>query len=181
MIKTMSSILSGILLGVLLTVFCLAFGFFPLSPSNFRSSSTLPPSASNTSHDLLLTISIDKPLYHMGDVMYVTLKLTNINSEKMMHITYFTSQKFDFEILDKEGNVVYKWSKGRMFSQVVTSMILDPGESIEQSFSITLEGPPKQPQLVPGNYKIVGMTVRFLLDDKRIQIKTPEIEFRIKG
>ena len=176
MIKIVSSTVLGILIGVLLSMGLLTFNLFPYHPSTSAS----PPSSSNSFDDLLLTITIDKPLYHMGDVMHVTLKLTNTNPEKLMHITYSTSQKFDLEILSEDGLVVYKWSKGRVFAQVITSITLNPGETIEQSFSITLEGPPKQPQMVPGTYKIVGMTVQFLLDDERVQIKTPEIEFRIK-
>ena len=61
--------------------------------------------------------------------LQMTLSVLN-NTGKAITIHHSNGQLFDFEILDKSGNKLYRWSDGRMFSMIVTTTEIKPNEEI---------------------------------------------------
>lgn len=59
--------------------------------------------------------------------LVMTLTILN-NTENTVTIDYSSAQQFDFQILDKDGAELYRWSDGRMFSAVLTTTELAPGK-----------------------------------------------------
>jgi intracellular proteinase inhibitor BsuPI len=72
-------------------------------------------------------------------------------------LTFATGQVYDLEIRDDQGSVVYLWSKGKVFPQVVTTVQvqyekefaltaplahLRPGKYVVKAW-LLLEGPPR--------------------------------------
>jgi hypothetical protein len=71
-----------------------------------------------------------------------------------------TSQKFDYVIKDKNGKVVYQYSKNHMFMQVLSSIRLKQGDTYKQD--ILVNG------LEPGTYELeVWLTAKGETEDYR--------------
>lgn len=82
-------------------------------------------------------------------------------------LEFTTSQQYDYEITDKNNEVVYRFSDGRSFMQVLRDVTLEPGE--EMTFDIEL------PELEPGDYTLtMYITARELPHSKQ------SIEFTVK-
>ena len=64
-----------------------------------------------------------------------------------VELTFRTGQIADVAVTESDEEV-WRWSDGRMFTQVITSRALDPGETIEQEF--VWEDPPS------GEYQAVA-------------------------
>lgn len=56
-----------------------------------------------------------------------TVALKNNGSEKA-EFTFMTGQKFEIEVKDLTGRNVYVYSRDRMFTQAIETIILEPGE-----------------------------------------------------
>jgi hypothetical protein len=68
--------------------------------------------------------------------LQMTLSILN-NTGKAITIQHSNGQIFDFEILDKSGNKLYRWSDGRMFSMIAATTEIKPNEEI--TFSDVLD------------------------------------------
>jgi hypothetical protein len=68
--------------------------------------------------------------------LQMTLSILN-NTGKTITIHHSSEQIFDFEILDKSGNELYRWSDGRMFSMIAATTEIKPNEEI--AFSDVLD------------------------------------------
>lgn len=62
-----------------------------------------------------------------GDEVTIILDLINTGSEPLT-LQFPTAQRFDFEVIEIQRSI-WKWSDGRMFAQVVSTLTLAPGES----------------------------------------------------
>ncbi|GBD33450.1 hypothetical protein HRbin33_02441 [bacterium HR33] len=82
-----------------------------------------------------------------GDARAI-LTVTNSGAQ-VAQLVFPTSQRYDFVLLDLRGNQLWRWSAGRMFTQVITSDSLAAGASVvyEESFTVPSE---------PGQYRMVG-------------------------
>ncbi|MFW5992319.1 MAG: BsuPI-related putative proteinase inhibitor [Halanaerobiaceae bacterium] len=89
-------------------------------------------SQSEVEEDIMLTLKLEKDTFESGENIEGKLVLEN-KSDEPRNFTFSSSQKYDFIIEDKEGKQVKKWSDGRMFAQVITEMMLEPGT--EKSFT----------------------------------------------
>lgn len=70
----------------------------------------------------------------------LNMKLTITNGTvKTFTINHPTRQKYDFEILDKKSNVIYRWSTDKCFACVLTDTVIQPGQSVEFSYTLTDE------------------------------------------
>ncbi|HEC87112.1 MAG TPA: hypothetical protein ENI49_04520 [Thermoplasmatales archaeon] len=99
--------------------------------------------------NLSLTILTDRASYRVNDGINISLSITN-RGDKDINLTFPDAQVADFEIVSGEGKQVYLWSSGRMFAQVITTLKVPAGESIEL-LNETWRADARE-----GNYTIVG-------------------------
>lgn len=67
-------------------------------------------------------------------------------TESAQHLSIPTSKQFDFTITNSKGEEVYRYSKGKMFNQVIKNISLNQGEELH--YSADVEG------LKPDTYTI---------------------------
>lgn len=60
--------------------------------------------------------------------MSVSLSVRN-NSPAPLPFTFNTTQRFEIELFDSGGQVVSRWSQGKMFGQLVSTQHLEPHSS----------------------------------------------------
>ncbi|MBN2354083.1 MAG: hypothetical protein JXD23_16040 [Spirochaetales bacterium] len=75
-----------------------------------------------------ITVATDKPVYHYGETVSMTLQAKNVSSRPVT-LNFMTSQRYDF-IVSYQGKVLWQWSKDKVFLQVIGSITLKPGQSI---------------------------------------------------
>lgn len=89
-------------------------------------------------------------------------ELTN-QTEKEKVFQFSSSQKFDYVIKDKNGKVVYQYSKNHMFMQVLTSLKLKQADVFTQDILVN--------NLEPGSYTLeVWLTPTGETEDYRQKI-----------
>lgn len=108
-----------------------------------------------------LSLTTDKTVYKQLDTMRITLTLTN-PTKQAVSVTFPSGQKFDL-LLRKVGKsntapvVVWQWSRGMMFTQMVTSTSIAPGKSIQFSAAFPPENSSKPYLLETGTYEFEGL------------------------
>lgn len=105
---------------------------------------------------LSYTISTDKSTYNLGESVRITLTKTNVSGGSIT-LRYRTAQRFDF--VARRGTAeIWRWSRGRSFAQVASTVTLSPGE--RQVFRATWDQRNNQGVLIaPGNITIQGFNV----------------------
>jgi hypothetical protein len=93
-----------------------------------------------------------------ADAARLELHVTNA-SDRPVALEFATSQRYDFEVRDGSGGVVWRWSDDLMFAQVLGEEVLASGET--RSYSEAL---PELPQ--PGEYmaRAVLMSLNYPVD-----------------
>ncbi|WP_217586463.1 BsuPI-related putative proteinase inhibitor [Lentibacillus saliphilus] len=86
------------------------------------------------------------------------------NNTITLHFT--TSQLYDYEITDANQNLVYKYSDGKRFLQVLKDERIEPGESLEYEIML--------PKLEKGRYTLVVYSAAKDLANSR---ETLELEY----
>lgn len=61
--------------------------------------------------------------------VHVTLRVTNISPHDV-EITFPSGMTHDVAIVDSTGREVWRWSRGRMFTQALQNKLLDPNQSV---------------------------------------------------
>lgn len=105
---------------------------------------------------LTCSISTDKYVYKLGEAVRLTLTFGNALREP---VTFErpSAQPYDFFVRARDGTEVWRWSQGRMFAMVVTSVRLEPGamtqfkETWDQRTNVPGEG-----LRVPARYRVIG-------------------------
>jgi hypothetical protein len=112
--------------------------------------------------DLGVKFTTDKLIYRVGTTIRVKYTITNL-TDKPLVLTFPSSQQYDWTVTDAEGNLVYRWSKGKAFAQVVTQLTVPVGTSDDFESS----------WLIPPDLKPNGFYVHFtVLDDGLGVLKT---------
>jgi len=75
------------------------------------------------SEHLDVFVLTDKTNYTGGDLVEISLCVTNMGSEDV-ELVFPTTQLCDSQVLTKDQTVVYTWSNGRFFPQVETSVLI---------------------------------------------------------
>ncbi len=141
----------GLIVGILLTSTT-----YPLFAQIYGSTPTPtapPPSISASHDDLELTLRLDRADYKPGDKLNATIRLANKSPNQEITAMFTSSKKFDLKALDAEGKLIFTWSEGRFFTQVITKATLQPGEILEQTLTWRID-----PELREGTYKLVGLS-----------------------
>ena len=76
--------------------------------------------------------SANKAEYNQGEAIQLQLSLGNDNEDPMT-LTFASTQKYDFWVLDANGDEVWRWSASRVFAAVITHVDILPGATIEYS------------------------------------------------
>ena len=82
--------------------------------------------------------------------LHFALQVVN-SGKKAIELTFPSGQTYDFVILDSLGAEVWRWGKGRLFTQALRNTMLSRGESI--SMTETWQAP----SLKPGRYTAVAL------------------------
>lgn len=78
-----------------------------------------------------LSYSIEPPstAVILNETTSLPVYLTLINATASpLQLHYASMQHFDVELNDEYGDLVYRWSDGKFFAQVLNNMTLDPGQ-----------------------------------------------------
>jgi len=97
--------------------------------------------------ELSTGLALDHAVYSSVNSAALTARLSILNSTgDPVSLTFSTSQKYDLEILDDKGKLVYQWSKGKAFAQVVTTVLFQ--NETDYVITVPLAG------VAPGNYVV---------------------------
>jgi hypothetical protein len=99
-----------------------------------------------------LTLSRDRILYKPDEPIRLTLRLFNRTSQEIT-LHFKDAQRFDFILLGSDSKEVFRWSKDRVFAQVLGTETLGPRRP-ELVFSAEIRGPQE-----PGRYTVQGLVV----------------------
>jgi hypothetical protein len=75
----------------------------------------------------MLIVRTDKPTYSRGEPVRITLTWNN-DSEVPHEVTFTSAQRFDVAV-ERDGQIVWQWSAGKFFAQVLTTLVIEPGDS----------------------------------------------------
>ncbi len=98
---------------------------------------------------LTVTLALDKETYRPGETIQVTLQVANPTAEPVT-LTFATSQRFDLAIEDERGQELWRWSRGRLFLQVLGEETIHP-EGRPLTYDAEAPAPGE-----PGRYRLLG-------------------------
>ena len=99
-----------------------------------------------------ISMMTDKMSSSVGEPIIMTLKIFNYTEEDII-FHFNNSQRFDFIIEDEEGNEIWRWSEGRMFTQMLGEEILGP-RNPEVIYTAEYKD-----RLNPGYYKVTELFI----------------------
>ncbi len=82
-------------------------------------------------YNISVSVKTDKQYYKLGDPVHITCTVKN-NGNSPVKLTFRNTQMYDLSIVSLGlGKLIYKWSKGKMFAQVITYLTIPAnGEKI---------------------------------------------------
>jgi hypothetical protein len=98
--------------------------------------------------DVRLAVRTDRSGYAPGDSLVVVLTLTNPEADTAV-FRFATGQRFDVEVRDADGQLVWRWAQGMMFMQMLGAVRVPPGDSVVYRV-------PAVAPAGPGRYTVVG-------------------------
>ncbi len=81
---------------------------------------------------VVAAVTTDKKSYASGDSVKMTFTITN-KSKEAVRLPFSSGQAYDFVLREgskSDGKSVWQWSRGRMFTMMVSSVPLAPGKSL---------------------------------------------------
>lgn len=88
--------------------------------------------------------------YQPGETLRMQMQVKNLGPEPVV-LQFMTGQTYDFTVHNAEGGLVWRWSQGRMFTQMLQSRTVKPGEG----YTLTEEWVIPE-TLPPGFYRVRG-------------------------
>jgi len=104
------------------------------------------PPATPVSDDSAIASSLAISVH---DGVALSLHITNV-ADHSLEVNFPNGQTHDFVVLDSLGREVWRWSKGRMFTQSLRNKLLDARETV--TYDEKWSGPAK-----PGHYTVIGI------------------------
>ena len=101
-----------------------------------------------------LVLYTDKTTYELGEVITITLTVTN-KGNSSLKLTFPSAQQYDF-VITMGGEEIWRWSHDKMFAAVLTEGTLAPSESTvyqEKWPQKDYQGEP----VPPGSYQVIGV------------------------
>lgn len=112
-----------------------------------------------------VSLKTDKKTYKAGDPITITLTVKNTRKAPL-RLAFSSGQKYDFVVQrgkkDPRGETVWQWSRGKMFTQALTSFELAPGKTQTYTEKFDPAGPQnddaqKVKQITKGVYTVTGI------------------------
>ncbi len=92
--------------------------------------------------DFNTDVAVETTATETNNGLQMTLAITN-NSDTTITIDHSSGQKYDFDLLDAQGETLYCWSADKAFMMMMTTTQIAPGEKIE--FTEVLDNQTYQP------------------------------------
>jgi hypothetical protein len=114
-----------------------------------------PPAA-----PISLAVATNKKVYASGEPISFVLTV-RAGGKQPVHVTYPSSQKYDFEIrrgAKGDGPSIWKWSQGRVFAAMLSGDTLEPGKpgTFTARYDLSGDRAGKPIPLTPGTYTVIG-------------------------
>ena len=111
---------------LIILVFISGCNYFRIEPENKLSENSIEKNS--LTFPILIKVETDKPVYFEGETVKMKLEAKNVG---VLPITleFLTSQRFDFIVMFNDREL-WRWSKDKVFLQVVDWETLLPGESL---------------------------------------------------
>ena len=139
----------GLVCGVILLFICMSIA--PTSAFNNVKKSSI--TVSGDINDLVVTVTTDKVRYEVGELVEITINVTNIGEESI--ILYFdTAQQVDYMISYKED--IYLWSMDKIFLDIPSQITIDGGETFVLLHDYWNQKSNLGDQVENGSYEIDG-------------------------
>jgi len=106
-----------------------------------------PAVAASQSQSVRVSLTSDKARYIPGGSIIVSVRVVNEGSEPV-RLNFGTTQRFEILVQDRQGRVVWRWSHGKYFAQVLGKEVLKPSGG-ELLYRATVEG-----RFFPGIYQL---------------------------
>ncbi len=117
-------------------------------------------------NQLKIALAISPTTVKQGDLLHFGIFIENLDS-KPRELSFTSSQKFDIRVQDKTGRTVWTWSDGKMFTQMLETITLDPHE--KTSFAATWPMVDSQGKTInPGDYKAFIKITASGAEDRKI-------------
>ncbi|MFQ6095954.1 MAG: BsuPI-related putative proteinase inhibitor [Candidatus Bathyarchaeia archaeon] len=130
--------------------------------------------AEGRSGDLILTMSVDKTTIRVGQSIQFNLTLKNGGEEDVnLSLGY---PPFDICLRDQHGEILTKYTTGRVFPTLLMNLTLRPGENYSQIISWDLdifnENSGRFDLIKPGEYEVSGvwLNVETRIETSKIHI-----------
>lgn len=118
--------------------------------------------------DLKISLSVPSSQVKLGEVMRFNISIENLGAQPH-ELTFNSGQKFDIRVEDISGSKVWQWSDGRMFTQLIETIVIEPGKSISFDAEWPLVNSAGDP-VNPGEYNIFARITAEGLSDKEIKL-----------
>jgi len=99
-----------------------------------------------------ITLSKELKMVDNGGVLQIDFLLENQSSMDLLFV-FGSGQKYDFHIYNDQGELVYRWSDGRMFTMAIKEMVIKENE--QKKFKTSWDLKDKNGLVVPnGQYRM---------------------------
>ncbi len=95
------------------------------------------------------TMTTDRTHYRPGDTIRITFEVFN-HTKAPVRFDFGSGQRYDVVVEDREGNEIWRWSRGRMFTMALGQETVGP-DNPRLSYEIEYKA-----ELAPGRYWIEG-------------------------
>lgn len=116
--------------------------------------------------------SVQEKLEITGDVTVASdaavfdLKAKNVSQEQLS-LTFHSGQEFEVVVMDGQGEEVYRYSAGKMFTEAIKTISLDPGKTLAWQDKWVF---PEEVQ--GGSFKVKMFVTSRKINDKEVEIGT---------
>ncbi|MDP2212027.1 MAG: BsuPI-related putative proteinase inhibitor [Candidatus Aquicultor sp.] len=118
--------------------------------------------------DLIVSLSSKPNPVAVGENLALTISVTNTAKESRK-LSFRSSRRYDFWVVDASGDEVWRWSEGRMFAQVLEDVVLESTQKTEFTESWSLIDSKGVP-VKAGEYKVFGVIVADELKSEELEI-----------
>lgn len=92
----------------------------------------------------------------VDDKLDVQCSIVNMTGEPV-EFSFITGQKLDILVSDPTGATVYQWSDNRRFAQILSTILLDPGEIWSHELTIPIGDDSLAPGVYSFEVKVTGL------------------------
>jgi len=103
-------------------------------------------------------VKTDKSNYGLGEPVTISFVVENRTKEEIT-LRFPSSQRYDVWVV-KDGTEVWRWSRGRVFAQAITSLVLRPGDKkvFEETWKQISDD---RKEAAPGAYDVFAQLTTF--------------------